>query len=138
MKYMILVYASQRDYDGMTGAGDQVWTGEEFAAMGAFMASFAKELEESGELVETRGLTAPSQAKGGDSVTVKWTVENAGNGVAQPMGWIDTVYLTNDPTDPLDPNPPPTNGSMTRISSCSIPSAVAVTLRTPRTCCVES
>ena len=27
-----------------------------------------------------------------------------GNGVAQPIGWIDTVYLTNDPTNPLDPN----------------------------------
>ncbi len=49
-------------------------------------------------------MTAPTEAKGGDNVTVKWTVENAGNGVAQPMGWIDTVYLTNDPTDPLAPD----------------------------------
>ena len=53
------------------------------------------------DLVVTQ-LTAPKQAQGGDNITVSWTVENAGNGVAQPTGWIDTVYLTNDPTDPLD------------------------------------
>ncbi len=49
-------------------------------------------------------VTAPTQAKGGDDITVDWTVENTGNGPAQPTGWIDTVYLTNDPTDPLDQN----------------------------------
>ena len=43
-------------------------------------------------------------ANGGDDIKVNWTVENAGNGPAQPTGWIDTVYLTNDPTDPLDQN----------------------------------
>ena len=32
---------------------------EDFAAMGAFMEAFNKELAESGELVETRGLAAP-------------------------------------------------------------------------------
>jgi hypothetical protein len=61
MKYMILTYASQRDYDGMAGkpTGEPVWSAEDFAAMGAFMESFNKELEDAGELVETRGLTAP-------------------------------------------------------------------------------
>ena len=61
MKYMILTYASQPDYDGMAGkAGDQpAWSAEDFAAMGAFMESFNAELTESGELVETRGLAAP-------------------------------------------------------------------------------
>jgi len=61
MKYMILTYASQRDYDGMAGkpTEEPVWSAEDFAAMGAFMESFNKELEDSGELVETRGLTAP-------------------------------------------------------------------------------
>ena len=58
MKYMILAYGSQRDYDGMGGAGGE-WTPEDFAAMGAFMENFNHELAESGELVETRGLTAP-------------------------------------------------------------------------------
>jgi hypothetical protein len=61
MKYMILTYASQQDYDGMVGkAGDHpAWSAEDFAAMGAFMESFNSELAESGELVDTRGLAAP-------------------------------------------------------------------------------
>jgi hypothetical protein len=61
MKYMILTYASQEDYDAMAGkaTGRLKWSGKDFAAMGAFMEAFNKELAESGELVETRGLTAP-------------------------------------------------------------------------------
>ena len=62
MKYMILVYGSQQDYDSMAGKpvpGRPAWSAEDFAAMGAFMESFARDLAESGELVETRGLTAP-------------------------------------------------------------------------------
>jgi hypothetical protein len=60
MKYIILTYASQQDYDAMSGKpGDTQWSAEDFAAMGAFMESFNKDLVESGELVETRGLTAP-------------------------------------------------------------------------------
>lgn len=61
MKYMILTYASQQDYDGMAGkdTGKPAWTAEDFAAMGAFMEKFNNDLVESGELVETRGLAAP-------------------------------------------------------------------------------
>jgi hypothetical protein len=61
MKYMILTYASQRDYDGLAGkaAGEAAWSAADFAALGEFMASFNSDLAESGELVETRGLTAP-------------------------------------------------------------------------------
>src|SRR2546421_10151200 len=61
MKYMILTYASQQDYDAMTGrpGGQSVWSPQDFAAMGAFMEAFGRELAESGELVETRGLAAP-------------------------------------------------------------------------------
>ncbi|TDD16486.1 hypothetical protein E1218_29655 [Kribbella turkmenica] len=61
MKYMILTYASQQDYDGMAGkdTGKPAWTAEDFAAMGAFMEKFNNDLIESGELVETRGLAAP-------------------------------------------------------------------------------
>ncbi|MEV0998180.1 YciI family protein [Nonomuraea sp. NPDC050202] len=61
MKYMILSYASQQDYDEMSGkdAGRGAWSGEDLAAMTTFMAAVNKELEESGELVETRGLAAP-------------------------------------------------------------------------------
>jgi hypothetical protein len=59
---MILTYASQQGYDGMAGrASDDrpAWSAADFAALGAFMEAFSKELAESGELVETRGLTAP-------------------------------------------------------------------------------
>jgi hypothetical protein len=77
MKYMILTYASQQDYDAMVGkaTGKPAWSPENFAAMGAFMESFNKDLAESGELVETRGLAAPvhtrrlHQQDGGPVVT---------------------------------------------------------------------
>src|SRR6266542_2782796 len=61
VKYMILTYGSQQDYDSMAGkATDRpAWSAEDVAAMGAFMESFNKDLVESGELVDTRGLTAP-------------------------------------------------------------------------------
>jgi hypothetical protein len=66
MKYMILVYASQQDYDALAGnaaAGQPQWSADDFAAMGQFMEAFNKELAESGELVDTRGLTAPAHAR---------------------------------------------------------------------------
>ena len=61
MKYMILINASQQDYDAMTGrpSTGPGWTPDDFAALGAFMESFNQDLAESGELVDTRGLTAP-------------------------------------------------------------------------------
>jgi hypothetical protein len=61
MKYMILSYASQRDYDAMAGkpTEEPIWSAEDFAAMTEFMGAFNKELADSGELVETRGLGAP-------------------------------------------------------------------------------
>lgn len=72
MKYMILTYASQQDYDGMAGkdTGKPAWAAEDFAAMATFMEALNQELAESGELVETRGLIAPVhtrrlQLKGG-------------------------------------------------------------------------
>ena len=66
MKYMILTYASRRDYDGLAGRaaeGDVGWSAADFAALGGFMAKFNADLERSGELVETRGLTAPAHAR---------------------------------------------------------------------------
>ncbi|MGE5291864.1 MAG: YciI family protein [Micromonosporaceae bacterium] len=65
MKYIILTYGSQQDYDGMAGkaTGQSAWSAEDFAAVGAFMERFSKELEESGELVETRGLAAPVHSR---------------------------------------------------------------------------
>lgn len=65
MKYMILTYASQQDYDEMSGmpTDKPAWSGEDFAAMGEFMTAFNKSLEDSGELVETRGLAAPAHTR---------------------------------------------------------------------------
>ena len=61
MKYMILLYGSQRDYDAMAGkdAGRPGLTPEDFAPMYAFMESWNKGLVDSGEFVDARGLTAP-------------------------------------------------------------------------------
>jgi hypothetical protein len=61
MKCMILTYASQQDYDGMAGHATDlpVWSPEDFAAAGAFMEAFNRELVESGELIETRAMAAP-------------------------------------------------------------------------------
>jgi len=62
---MILLYGSQDDYDAMSGRASEkpAWSAQEFAAMGAFMEGFNKALVDSGELVETRGLTAPVHAR---------------------------------------------------------------------------
>lgn len=62
MKYMILHYASQADYDGMTGkdsAAGRAWTPEEVTALGEFMGKWTNELVESGEFVAAEGLAAP-------------------------------------------------------------------------------
>ncbi|GAA5186725.1 YciI family protein [Rugosimonospora acidiphila] len=65
VKYMILTFASQQDYQAMTGQGSSqpVWTQEDYAALGAFMDAFNKELLDSGELVETRGLSTPVHSR---------------------------------------------------------------------------
>jgi hypothetical protein len=61
MKYMIMLYGSQRDYDALTGkAGDgPAWTPEIAAAMHDFMGKWNQELVDSGEFVDARGLAAP-------------------------------------------------------------------------------
>jgi hypothetical protein len=65
VKYMILLSGSQQDYDAMAGrpSTKPAWSAEDFAAMGAFMERFNKGLLDGGELVETRGLTAPVHAR---------------------------------------------------------------------------
>ena len=74
MKYMILSNASQLDYDGMSGkaSAKPAWTTDEVKAMVAFMDELNRELHDSGELVETRGLDAPVHTRRlgpGDAVT---------------------------------------------------------------------
>ncbi|WP_319463455.1 YciI family protein [Micromonospora sp. RTP1Z1] len=61
MKYLIMLYGTQRDYDAMSGVpGDQPpMSPEQLAAMHAHMEAIHQELVESGELVDAQGLTAP-------------------------------------------------------------------------------
>jgi len=61
MKYMILLWGSQQDYDAMSGraADKPAWSAEDFAAMGAFMQSWNNDLVASGEFVDARGLAEP-------------------------------------------------------------------------------
>jgi hypothetical protein len=65
MKYMIMLYASQRDYDQMSGQATEgpAWKPEVLAAMHEFMGAWNQELVESGEFVEAHGLSAPAQAR---------------------------------------------------------------------------
>jgi hypothetical protein len=66
VKYMILMSGSQQDYDAMAGNapdGHPGWSAADFAAMGKFMETFNGDLAASGELVDTRGLTAPVHAR---------------------------------------------------------------------------
>ena len=65
MKYMILLYGSQRDYDAVAGKpapGEPRWTPADLAPLGSFMEDFNRELAESGELIETRGLIDAARA----------------------------------------------------------------------------
>jgi hypothetical protein len=58
---MIPTFGSQQNYDEMVGkqSAGPARTPEDYAAIGAFMTSFNQDLLDSGELVETRGLSAP-------------------------------------------------------------------------------
>jgi hypothetical protein len=61
MKYMILTYGSQQDYEALTGqsSSGRAWTEEDWKALAGFMNAFNEELADSGELVDTRGLSTP-------------------------------------------------------------------------------
>ena len=65
MKYMIMLYGSQQDYDVLAGrpTGKPAMSPEEVAAMHAHMESISNDLVESGEWVDGRGLTAPVHAR---------------------------------------------------------------------------
>jgi hypothetical protein len=65
MKYMILLYGSQQDYDVLSGrpSSKPAMSAEQVAAMHQHMESFHKDLAESGELVDAQGLTAPVHAR---------------------------------------------------------------------------
>jgi hypothetical protein len=61
MKYMIMLYASQQEYELMAGkpTDQPSWSSDDVAAMFAFMEAWNQELVDSGEFVEAHGLAAP-------------------------------------------------------------------------------
>ena len=65
MKYMIMLYGSQQDYDVLAGrpTGKPAMSPEEIAAMHGYMESYHKRLVESGEFVDAQGLSAPVHAR---------------------------------------------------------------------------
>jgi len=65
VKYMIMLYGSQQDYDAMAGRPGEkpAMSAEELAAMHGHMERFHQALAESGELVDAQGLAAPVHAR---------------------------------------------------------------------------
>jgi hypothetical protein len=65
MKYMIMLYGSQQDYDVLAGkpTDKPAMSAQDVQAMYEYMQAYHKKLEESGELVDARGLTAPVHAR---------------------------------------------------------------------------
>jgi hypothetical protein len=65
VKFMILTYGSQQDYDQLAGKPGErsAWSHDDFVAMAKFMRELNSELQDSGELVETRGLGAPVHSR---------------------------------------------------------------------------
>jgi len=65
VKYMILLYGSQQDYDVLGGkpTDKPPMSPEDVAALHASMEAFHQKLIASGELVDAQGLTAPVHAR---------------------------------------------------------------------------
>jgi hypothetical protein len=65
MKYMIMLYGSQQDYDMLSGkpTDKPAMSPEDIAKMHEHMGTFHQKLVESGELVDGNGLTAPVHAR---------------------------------------------------------------------------
>ena len=61
MKYMVLMYSSQKEHDLMAGVSEEgpALTPEDFAPMHAFMQAFTEDLMASGEFVDAQSLDAP-------------------------------------------------------------------------------
>ena len=65
MKYMIMLYGSQQDYDVLMGrpSPKPAMSPEDVAGMHRYMEDLHKDLADSGELVQAQGLTAPVHAR---------------------------------------------------------------------------
>lgn len=59
MKYMLLMHANKQGWDDMP----KTWSQQDLEVMVKYMRELDEDLKDSGELVETRGLTGPDQMK---------------------------------------------------------------------------
>lgn len=65
MKYMILMTASQQNYDALAGKSDTLpnWSPSDIQAMLDHMDAVNEELQQAGEWVDAQGLTEPKDAR---------------------------------------------------------------------------
>ncbi|WP_336207092.1 YciI family protein [Nonomuraea sp. LPB2021202275-12-8] len=65
MKYMIMMFGTQKDFDMLAGRpGDgPTWSAEDVGALHAFMTKWNDDLVKSGEFVDAQGLTPPVHAR---------------------------------------------------------------------------
>ncbi|MEU0411015.1 YciI family protein [Streptomyces griseorubiginosus] len=66
MKYLVMVQATQADYEAMRGKGSEqspAWSEQEIQAMYAFMGAINNDLSETGELVDAQGLAEPARIR---------------------------------------------------------------------------
>ncbi|MFI7384198.1 YciI family protein [Streptomyces sp. NPDC049813] len=66
MKYLVMIQATQADYEGMRGkpsAGSPAWGEKDLKAMYAFMEKLNNDLAESGEMVDGQGLAEPARTR---------------------------------------------------------------------------
>ncbi|MBE1575862.1 hypothetical protein H4W30_002909 [Amycolatopsis roodepoortensis] len=59
MKYMIMMFGSQKDLTDIAGA----WSSDEVKALHEFMSKWNNDLVESGEFVDAQGLSQPAHAR---------------------------------------------------------------------------
>ncbi|WP_030320479.1 YciI family protein [Streptomyces sp. NRRL B-3229] len=66
MKYLVMVQATQADYEAMRGKGSEqspVWSEQEIQAMYAFMGAINNDLSETGEFLDAQGLAEPARIR---------------------------------------------------------------------------
>jgi hypothetical protein len=66
MKYLVMIEATQADYDVMAGDGPEggpTWGESDLKAMFGFMSELNNDLAESGEMLDAQGLAAPAKAR---------------------------------------------------------------------------
>lgn len=66
MKYLVMVQATQADYEAMRGRGSEqspAWGEQEIQAMYAFMGAINDDLSESGEFLDAQGLAEPAKVR---------------------------------------------------------------------------